>query len=121
MQPTKGDWVSRCRKDLKEMKIELALNDIKMMPKENFLKMIKSRISDLSLNYLLKKRKSKGKEILYEKLEMAEYLMINNKYLSIEEKNNLFSIRNRMVKIENDFGRNEKCIKSDSTEDMSHK
>ena len=75
MQPTKGDWVSRCRKDLKEMKIELTLNEIKMMPKENFLKMIKLRISDLSLNYLLKKRKSKGKEIIYEKLEMAEYLM----------------------------------------------
>ena len=50
----------------------------------------------------------------YEKLEMAEHLMPHNKYLSIEEKSNLFSIRNRMVKIENDFGRNEKCVMFDS-------
>ena len=70
MQPIKGDWMSRCRKDLKEMKIELTLNEIKMMPKENFLKMIKLRISDLSLSYLKKKRNSKGKEIPCEKLNI---------------------------------------------------
>ena len=41
--------------------------------------------------------------------------------MSIEEKSNLFSIRNRIVKIENDFGRNKKCVMWDSIEDMSHK
>ena len=118
--PIKGDWVSTCRKDLKEMKIELTLNEIRTMPKESFSKLIKSKISEISLKYLLKKRNSKGKEITYERLEMADYLMPFNKSLSIEDKRNLFSMRNRMVEIGNNFGRNEKCKMCDSNQDMKH-
>ena len=44
---------------------------------------------------------------------MAEYLMPHNKYLNIDEKRNLFSIRNRMIKIENNLGKNEKCVMCD--------
>ena len=57
--PIKGDWVSMCRKDLKEMKIELTLNEIRTMPKESFIKQIKSKISEISLKYLLKKEVQK--------------------------------------------------------------
>ena len=41
-QPIKSDWVSMCRKDLNELNIELTLDEIKTMPKESFLKIIKS-------------------------------------------------------------------------------
>ena len=119
-QPIKGDWVSMCRADLSEMNIELTLNEIKTMPKERFLKIIKSKISEISLKYLLDKRKSKGKEISYQKLDMADYLMPYNKGLNIEEKRYLFSIRNRMVDAGNNFGKNEKCKMCDNNEDMNH-
>ena len=119
-QPTKGDWASMCRKDLKEMNIELDLKDIRKMPKESFSQMIKQKISEISLKYLLTKRNSKGKEISYDRLEMADYLMPYNKNLNIEEKQNLFSVRNRMVEIGNNFGKNENCVMCQTKEDMIH-
>ena len=67
-QPIKGDWASMCRKDLKEMNIELDLKDIRKMPKESFSQIIKQKISEISLKHLLKKRNSKGKEISYNRL-----------------------------------------------------
>ena len=119
-QPIKSDWVSMCRKDLKELNIELTLDEIKTMPKESFSKIIKSKISEISLKYLLSKRSSKGKEISYEKIEMADYLMPYNKSLNIEEKRKLFSIRNRMADVGNNFGKNENCKMCDTYEDMNH-
>ena len=60
------------------------------MPKENFLKMIKLRISDLSLSYLKKKRNSKGKEIPCEKLNIYfqyEIELSKLKIILVEMKN----------------------------------
>ena len=51
---------------------------------------------------------------------MADYLMPYNQTLSIEEKRTLFSIRNRMIDIGNNFGRSEKCIMCGKNEDMNH-
>ena len=80
------------------------------MSKENFSKIIKTKISDQALKYLLNKRGSKGQEMIYNRLEMAEYLMPSNNLINIEDKQNLFSIRNRMVNIENNFGKKRKCV-----------
>ena len=66
--------MSTCRNDLKEVNVELNLHEIRMMSKESFKKMIKMKLSEISLKYLLKKRSSKGKEIKYGRLEMADYL-----------------------------------------------
>ena len=77
-----------------------------MMQKETFLKIIKSKIENLALNYLLKKQGLKGKEIVYKRLEMANYLMPQNEKIDIEEKQQLFSVRNRMVEVGNNFGKN---------------
>ena len=51
---------------------------------------------------------------------MADYLMPYNKSLNIEEKRNLFSIRNRMADVGNNFGKNENCKMCDTYEDMNH-
>ena len=56
----------------------------------------------LNIN-LNQKRKSKGKEIEYTQLEMAEYLLPTNKRMSIEKKRDMFSVRNRMINIESNF------------------
>ena len=118
--PLKGDWVSTCKTDLKEMKIELGLNEIRIMAKDSFQKLVKTRMTEIALKYLSDKRGSKGKEIRYERLEMAEYLMPHNTKMSIEEKQNLFSIRNRMTEIGNNFGRKENCIMCGTNENMEH-
>ena len=119
-QPIQGDWVSTCKKNLKEMNIGLTWKEIKMMSKESFHKMLKMKISEISLKYLLNKRSSKGKEIEYKSLEMADYLKPFSQNLTIEEKRKIFSIRNRMIDIGNNFGRSEKCIMCGKDEDMNH-
>ena len=63
-QPMKGDWVSMCRKDLNEMNIELTLDEIKTMPKESFLKIIKSKISEISLIIFQIKEDQKERKFL---------------------------------------------------------
>ena len=50
----------------------------------------------------MNKRGSKGSEIFYPEVELAEYLMPNNG-LSIEDKRNLFSIINSMIQISSNF------------------
>ena len=106
-------------RDLAELNVQLGLDEIKLIAKENFLKIIRAKISERALAYLLNMRGSKGKEIKYERLEMAEYLMPYNK-MSIENKQNLFSVRNRMIEIGNNFGKKENCIICKTNEDMSH-
>ena len=48
-------------------------------------------------------RSSKGKHIEYKNLEMAQYLSPNNSKLTIADKKLFFSIKNRMVKIPDNF------------------
>ena len=115
----KGDWVTTCMRDLAELNVQLGLDEIKLIAKENFLKIIRAKISERALAYLLNMRGSKGKEIKYERLEMAEYLMPYNK-MSIENKQNLFSVRNRMIEIGNNFGKKENCLMCNTNENMSH-
>ena len=73
--------------------------------------MVKNKIEIKALEYLHSKRGSKGQEIEYTSLEMAEYLIPYNSKLNIEEKRKMFEIRNRMTKISNNFGnKEEKCV-----------
>ena len=59
-QPTQGDWVSTCQKDLKQLNISETLEEIKIMPKRTLKNMLQKRIQENAFNYLLKKRGSKG-------------------------------------------------------------
>ena len=47
--------------------------------------------------------KSKGQEINYEELKMAEYLRPGYEDMSIDEQQSIFSIRNRMIEIHENF------------------
>ena len=102
-QPIKGDWASQIKSDLKQLNISESLEDLKSMTHSNFKRKLKSQILKKALEYLLEKRKSKGKEISYHKLEMAEYLQPINRKLNTEEKRNMFAVRNRMVDIKSNF------------------
>ena len=53
----------------------------------------------------MKKRGSKGNQIEYSSLEMAEYLLPYNHKVNIEEKQQIFAIKTRMVDIPYNFGK----------------
>ena len=97
--PTKGDWASTCLKDLKELKIDLSLEDIKKISENKFRKLIKVRSRENAFIYLKGKQGTKGKENNQKDLSMAEYLQPANNLITIEEKQRIFSMKNRMTNI----------------------
>ena len=109
-RPSRGDWASTCLKNIKNLKILNTLEEIKIMPKRTFLNLLQKSIRENALIYLLKKMGSKGSEMVYDSLEMADYLLPYNDRLKIEEKQTMFKIRNRMVEIGNNFGKKEDCF-----------
>ena len=60
-----------------------------------FKNLLKRKLEIKALDYLLRKRGSKGQEIDYTTLEMSEFLTPFNSKLNIEEKSRLFEIRDR--------------------------
>ena len=101
--PTRGDWASSCLRDLQELQINLSFEQIKKLSKKQFNIMVKEAIKERALEYLLSKRKIKGQEIEYQELKMAEYLLPGYEEISIKEQQSIFSIRNRMVQIYENF------------------
>ena len=65
--------------------------------------MVKATIKLNALKYLKKKQRSKGSEICYNNVEMADYLLPENDKLTIFEKQQLFAVRNRMTEIASNF------------------
>ena len=120
--PTRGDWVSTCQSDLKRWNIILTFHEIRNMTKSKFTSILKENMEEAALAYLVGKQGEKGKEMKYTSLEMSEYLQPTNQKLSIEEKCEMFSIRNRMINIPYNFpGKNteNKCL-CEKNEDMVH-
>ena len=74
--------------------------------------MLKRRIKEVALKYLLDKKGKKGREIKNKSLEMADYLLPFNNKMSIQEKCESFAIRDRMIQIPSNFSSNceQKCI-----------
>ena len=117
--PSKNDWVSNCKDDLKQLEILESFDQIRKMSRSDFKQILKTKIRIHALQYLLGKRGSKGKQICYDKLEMAEYLLPHNKEMNNIEKQNTFSIRNGMVELPDNYGKVETCI-CGKKEDMKH-
>jgi hypothetical protein len=68
-QPSRGDWASTCFSDLKELEITESLDEIRLMSKLKFNKLLKQRIRKNAYIYLTKKKGTKGKEISYSRIE----------------------------------------------------
>ena len=95
--PTKGDWASSCFNDLRALEINLSLEEIKNITKKQFKDILKQSINQKAFEYLENKRRSKGKEIRYTGLKMAEYLQPGYVNISLNEQRGIFSLRNRMI------------------------
>ena len=69
------------------------------MPYTRFKKLLKEKVKEKAFLYLKKKIRSKGKENNFQSLCMTEYLLPENRLLSIAEKQRLFAVKNRMTNI----------------------
>ena len=119
--PSRGDWASTCIKDLKYLQISLSLEEIRNMSKRKYSTILKDKTREFALKYLLEKRGSKGQEIEYSNLEMADYLLPFNNCLTIDEKCELFAVKNRMIDIPNNFSsKSEHKCECGEIETMSH-
>jgi hypothetical protein len=121
-KPTRGDWASSCIKDLKELKIEMSFQEIKMIKLNKFRSILKKSAEESAFLYLIKKQGSKGQEISYSTIKMADYLMPNPENLSIDDKRSIFEIRNRMVALPNNFSKEKakKLCTCGNIENMEH-
>ena len=97
--PTHGDWASTCIQDLKKSNIEEGFENIKLMTKYKFIKLLNERIQTGALKYLLGKQGVKGQEISYSRIQMSDYLLPTNDKQTIEQKRRLFAVRKKMVNI----------------------
>ena len=64
-QPSKGDWPSSCLKDLEELEISMSFEEIKLISKNSFNKILNEKVKEASLSYLTDKQNTKGGDILY--------------------------------------------------------
>ena len=97
------------------------LKEISNSTQKKYSELLKERIKQKALEYLLKNRGMKGNEIEYRSLDMAEYLLPFNNKLKIEEKCELFAVRNKMINIPSNFS--SKCDKKcecGEKENMKH-
>ena len=102
-QKARGDWASTVLNDLNELRFYQSLDDIKQMSENVFKNILNRRIKENALKYLTGRQKSKGKPMIYSEIQMAEYLLPKNPNLNISQKQKLFSIRNRMIEISENF------------------
>ena len=121
-KPTRGDWASSCLQDLQDLQIEMSLDEIKKISKTKLSRLIQNAIQKRAFEYLLCKQGSKGQEIGYTELKMAEYLLPSYENITIEERRNIFSIRNRMIPIPSNFpkNQNEEVCECSKIENMKH-
>ena len=121
-KPTRGDWASSCLDDLNNLRIEISLEDIKKISKNQFSQIVKKAIQERALEYLVEKQGSKGQEISWKELKMADYLLPSNQNISLDEQRSIFAIRNRMVNIPLNFpnGKEVEECPCGQIEDMKH-
>ena len=120
--PSKTDWVSTCMNDLKDLNINLTLKEIKDMTGSKYREIIRLKCNELAYNYLMKRKGSKGKEIVYTRIQMSSYLQPNYE-LEIDEQKKIFEMRNKMTFIPANYpgkNKNEKKCVCEQLENMDH-
>ena len=97
--PTQRDWVSQVLEDLEYINVDLEIEAIKSLKRDKFKEIIKEAVKLKAFSDLKQRKKgrnlenSKGKQIVYEELIMAEYLISTEEDISIEERKWIFKCR----------------------------
>ena len=79
LESIKGDFIDLIQRDMIDLKIDMTEEDILNIPKMQWKKLVSSNIKDLALEYLIEENstKSKTRHIIFETLEMRDYLVQN--------------------------------------------
>ena len=104
-EPTDGDFIELVKKDATEIGIVFDENDIAKMKKEDFKKIVKTKVRHAALQYLnnIKQKHSKVRNIIYTELELQAYL--KNPCFTSDNHSTLYALRTRTVRgIRSDFG-----------------
>ena len=107
--PVKGDWVSQCKGDIKQLDINLTFNEIQNMKIPVFKSLVVSKIKQALLSYLLKLRKTKGKHIIYKSLHVSDYIKPNQAICDTSDVKMLFALRNETYRLSDSY-QSQKCI-----------
>ena len=97
--PTPKDWVTQVLEDIENLSIELEIEEIKIMKKSTFKKIVKKAVHEKAFSYLQERKNSrnsdnaKGKKLIYSEFVMAEYLCPGEEGCSIDEQKWLFQCR----------------------------
>ena len=101
----------------------MTFSDIKAMTENRYKNIIRIKCDELAFTYLMNKRGSKGKEIIYPAIKMSKYLLPNDN-LTIKEQRKIFLLRNKMNNIPANYSATSdnmaKCICDKREEDNEH-
>ena len=101
--PIKGDWTTEVKDLLKSLDLKWSFDDIKILTKQKFKKIIDVAINKSAIKYLKRKIKTKGNEIFYSDYpEIQDYLMPYDS-LTLDMKRKMFKFRTRMNLIPANF------------------
>ena len=101
----RGDWVTMVKDDMKELRIDLQLEDIRSFSKQKFKEMIRAKVQSKAFGFLttLKSTHWKARNIKHEKLHLQAYLQSGTNNLSINENQFIFAARTRMLDLRGNF------------------
>ena len=101
--PIRGDWFVQVKEDMKSIKLNISLDEIKIMSKEVFKGKVSSAVQKAGYQFLSseKLKMSKVMNVQHESLSLQEYFTPS--FLNIQEAKMLFRIRSRMVDVKMNF------------------
>ena len=102
---TSKDWVNTVVQDLKDLNIDKNFEEIKIMKKHDFRRIVLQSIKKKAMQHLedRKSQHSKVKHLKHEIFGMQKYLRNNNVKISIEEKQMIFKLRAQVTRVKNNF------------------
>ena len=120
--PVRGDWVMTVTNDMRELEINMTIEEIAETSKLRFKEIVKNRVELKAFEYLseLKDSHSKSRNIKHEKIHLQPYLQSQTKKLSINDKKFIFAARTRMLDMKGNFKTGQldkKCRKCETTEE----
>ena len=93
------DWVTMVISDLKSLDLDISIENIKKMKKNEYMNMIKRKIEHKALRDLntVKESHSKVRDLKHTILKMQKYLTLNEKSMSKEDAQLIFKLKSRVT------------------------
>ena len=93
------DWVTSILKDIKELNLDIEIDEIRKMRKNSFMNTVKRKVQHKTLEDLekLKEKHSKTKHLKHPILKMQDYLKPRNMKSTKDECQLIFKLRSRVT------------------------